>query len=298
MGIFLLLLSTLMWSFVSIFVKAASASVDSYTITFLRFFIGVIFLLLFVLISKRKVTITWRSKWIWYGALGKIMNYLFENFGVSIGFAYEQILISPFLSIFMLLFSIFYFKERASFLSWISLAFCLLGVILISWNGMPIQELLKFDLFLTFIFALSALGASFHYVSQKILIQTMDSADMNLSIFLWCSLITTLQLPSQFQWTGGFNGLTIFALIALGFITGISFLIYAKSLKQVSFLAAAILVNSSVLFTLLWSWLFYNEPITPYVLTGSLLFIIGMILVSLPGARISKDKQVSKTSSL
>ncbi|WP_204498201.1 DMT family transporter [Aquibacillus albus] len=294
MGILLLLLSTLMWSFVSILVKAASFTVDSYTITFLRFFLGVIFLFLFIWMSKRKVKITWKSKWIWYGALGKVMNYLFENFGVSIGYAYEQILITPFLTIFMLLFSIFYFKEKATFLSLVSAALCISGVFLISWNGLPMHELLEFDLFLTLIFALSAFGASFHFVSQKVLIQKMDAVDMNLSIFLWCSLITTLPLPAQFEWSGDFNGISIFALVALGFITGTSFIIYSKALKQVSFLVAAILVNSSVLFTLFWSWLFYNEPITIYVIVGSLLFLIGMILLSLPAAKISKQKKVVK----
>lgn len=296
MGILLLLLSTLMWSFVSIFVKAASFSIDSYTITFLRFFLGVVFLVLFILFGRRKVKITWKSKWIWYGAIGKMMNYLFENYGVSIGIAYEQILISPFLTIFMLLFSIFYFKEKMTILSMISAGLCFFGVFLISWNGLPISQLMEFDLFLTFIFALSAFGASFHFVSQKILIDKMAATDMNLSIFLWCSLLTTLPLPSQFEWSGELSGITTFSLLMLGFITGISFLIYAKALKKVSFLVAAILVNSSVLFTLLWSWLFYNEPITVYVIIGSVLFLIGMVILSLPGAKASNRKEVSKAS--
>jgi drug/metabolite transporter (DMT)-like permease len=296
MGIILLLLSTLMWSFVSILVKAASFSLDSYTITFLRFFLGVIFLVLFIWLSKKKVKITWRSKWIWYGALGKVCNYLFENYGVSIGFAYEQILITPFLTIFMLLFSIFYFKEKATLLSWISVILCICGVLIISWNGLSLQEIMNFDLLLTLIFALSALGASFHFVSQKILIEKMDAADMNFSIFLWCSMITTLPLPSQSQWTGDFSGISIIALVILGIITGTSFLIYAKALKRVSFLTAAILGNSSVLFTLFWSWLFYSEPITIYVLLGSLLFLVGMVLLSLPGEKVPKQKRVSKVS--
>jgi drug/metabolite transporter (DMT)-like permease len=296
MGILLLLLSTLMWSFVSIFVKAASFAIDSYTITFLRFFIGVIFLVLFIWFGKRKLSITWKSKWIWYGALGKIINYLFENYGVSVGYAYEQVLISPFLTIFMLLFSIFYFKERMTILSWISAGLCIFGVFLISWNGLPINKLMEFDLFLTCIFALSAFGASFHFVSQKILIEKMNATDMNLSIFIWCSLLTTLPLPTQFEWSGELSGISIFSLLVLGFITGTSFLIYAKALKKVSFLVAAILVNSSVLFTLLWSWLFYHEPITVYVIIGSVLFLIGMVLLGLPGAKASNDKKVSQAS--
>lgn len=290
MGILLLLLSTMIWSFVSILVKAASFMVDSYTITFLRFTIGVIFLVLFIWMSKRKIRITWKSKWIWYGAIGKVVNYIFEIIGISKGYAYEQILITPFLTIFMLLFSIFYFKEKGTLLSWISVALCMTGVFIINWNGMSLHELMNFNLLLTFIFALSAFGSCFHFVSQKILIEKMDAADMNLSVFLWCSLITAVPLPFQFHLTVHYNAIGIFALVVLGFITGISFLIYAKALKQVSFTVASILGNSSVLFTLLWSWLFYKEPITIYVLGGSLLFLIGICLLSLPGAKVTKQK--------
>jgi len=296
MGILLLLLSTLMWSFVSILVKAASFYLDSYTITFLRFILGVLFLFLIIWLGKRKINISWKSKWIWYGALGKVINYLFENYGVSVGFAYEQILVTPFVTIFMLLFSIFYFKEKATSLSWVSVSLCMVGIIVISWNGLSLDELMEFDLGLTLVFAISALGACFHFVSQKILIEKMSSTDMNLSVFLWCSVITMLPLPSQFQWTGDINGLAIFVLIALGLITGTSFIIYAKALKKVPFLLAAILGNSSVLFTLLWSWLFYHEPISIYVIAGSLLFLIGMSLLSLPGAKVSTQKQLKKAS--
>ncbi|WP_163536180.1 DMT family transporter [Gracilibacillus sp. YIM 98692] len=295
MGILLLLLSTLMWSFVSILVKAASFSLDSYTITFLRFALGVIFLILFVWISKRKINISWKSKWIWFGALGKMINYLFENYGVSVGYAYEQILITPFLTIFMLLFSIFLFKEKGTVLSWIAVALCISGVFVISWNGLPLSEFLEFDLFLMCIFAFSAFGASFHFVSQKILIDKMSAIDLNLSIFLWCSIITTLPVPFQFEQTGEFSGISILAIAILGLITGISFIIYAKALQRVSFLLAAILGNTSVLFTLFWSWLFYDEPITLYVMSGSLLFLIGISLLSLPGAKIA-DKSSNETT--
>ncbi|MDC3417598.1 DMT family transporter [Aquibacillus salsiterrae] len=293
MGILLLLLSTLMWSFVGILVKATSFSIDSYTITFLRFAIGVIFLLLFLFLSGRKLNISWKSKWIWFGALGKIVNYLFENYGVSVGYAYEQILVSPFLTIFMLLLSIFYFKERATLWAWISATLCILGVIIISWNGMPISQLLEFDLFLTLVFALSAFGASFHFMAQKVLIDKMGAIDMNLSIFLWCSLLTTLPLPTQFTYSGEMSGVTVIAITGLGLITGISFIIYSKALQRVSFLVAGILVNTSVLFTLLWSWLFYNEPITLYVILGSVLFLIGMSLLSIPQPRRAKYKSTA-----
>lgn len=274
-----------MWSFVGILVKTASFSLDSYTITFLRFGLGVLFLILFLVVNKRKVHISWRSKWIWFGALGKVINYLFENYGVSVGYAYEQILVTPFMTIFMLLFSIFYFKERATARSWAAIALCLSGVLVITWNGLSFDELLEFDLMLTLIFAISAFGASFHFASQKVLGKNMSSIDMNVSIFLWCSFLAIIPVPTQLEWSGDFSMMTVIALLMLGLITGISFIIYANALKHVSFLLAAILTNTSVLFSLLWAWLFFGEPITTYVIAGACLFLMGMSLLSLPRAK-------------
>ncbi len=201
-----------------------------------------------------------------------------------------------FITIFMLLFSVFYFKEKTTYLSLISVAFCVLGISLISMNGLTMSKLLEFDFYLTLIFAISALGACFHFVSQKILIEKMNATDMNLSIFLWCSLVTTVPVPSQFQLQGEFNAISVLSLTGLGFITGISFLIYAKALKQVSFMVASILGNASIIFTLFWSWLFFKEPITIYIVIGSLLFLVGMFVLALPGARVSKPKQIANVS--
>ncbi|WJH35849.1 hypothetical protein N6H14_07975 [Paenibacillus sp. CC-CFT747] len=43
--------------------------------------------------------------------------------------------------------------------------------------------------------------------------------------------------------------------------------------------------NSSVLFSILWSYLIFHEPITLYVVTGTLVFLAGFLLLNLPGRR-------------
>ncbi len=77
MGYVLLLLATLSWSFVGILVKTASMMLDSMTITFMRFALGVVFLGGFLWIKRHPIKIRFDMKWIWLGAAGKCCNYFF-----------------------------------------------------------------------------------------------------------------------------------------------------------------------------------------------------------------------------
>jgi drug/metabolite transporter (DMT)-like permease len=129
-------------------------------------------------------------------------------------------------------------------------------------------------------------------MSQKILIDKMNSENMNLSVFFWASFMTFAPLPIAFEPSGhGFDGWAIFALVALGFITGVSFYIYGIGAKKISFLTSSLLLNVTVLFTLLWSYLFFDEPITLYTILGSLLFIGGIAVVNIPTMQMMSRKR-------
>lgn len=124
----------------------------------------------------------------------------------------------------------------------------------------------------------------------------MDSGTMNLSIFFWCSWITILPLPFTFHWNGPFDIRVLGALMGLGFITGISFYINAIGMKKVPFLAAVILGNSNVLLSLVWARLFFHEPITPYIVSGAVLFLIGIVLQNLENASKRRAYATNKSS--
>jgi drug/metabolite transporter (DMT)-like permease len=285
LGYFLLFLATLSWSFVGILVKTASAMVDSTTITFARFGIGVVFLGILLLLKHRKISLHIGMKWIWIGVIGKCCNYYFENLALSIGFSYGNILVGPLQTVMLLLISAFIFKEYVSGPSWAAAALCIAGVLMISWNGLPIGEILSSNGLTTLLFMLSAVGTAFHVLSQKMLIQTMDAGQMNFSVFVWCSVLMALPLPFQAHATGPVNLWGIAALIGLGLITGLSFNWFAQAMKRVSFAVVIIVSNSSVLFTILWSYLFFHDRITIYILLGAGLFIGGLLLLNWPMKR-------------
>ncbi|GAA4833694.1 hypothetical protein GCM10023310_08900 [Paenibacillus vulneris] len=282
MGYFLLFLATLSWSFVGILVKTASGMVDSTTITFARFALGIVFLGILLLLKDGRIKLRGNMKWIWLGALGKSCNYFFENLALSIGYSYGNILVGPIQTVILLLVSAFYFKERVSARGWAAAGLCIGGVLMISWNGLPLHQMLASNGLTTVLFIFSAVGTTFHVLSQKMLIQSMDAENMNFSVFFWCSLLMALPLPVQAHATGPVNGWAIAALLGLGLITGLSFNWFAQALKRVSFAVAVIVSNSGVLFTIAWSYLFFHDPITVYIIGGAGVFMAGLLLLNWP----------------
>ncbi|CAG7645168.1 hypothetical protein PAESOLCIP111_04894 [Paenibacillus solanacearum] len=291
MGYVLLLLATLSWSFVGILVKTASAMVDSATITFLRFFLGIVCLGLFLGVKNRKVLLRYDLRWIWLGALGKSCNYFFENLALSIGYSYGNILVGPIQTVILLLISAVWLKESVSARGWTAAALCIGGVLIISWNGMPLSVLLSGGALTTLLFALSAFGSAFHVLSQKVLIKEMDAGNMNFSVFVWCSVLMALPLPVRAHWTGDIHMPAVFALLALGLITGLSFYWFSQALLRVTFPVAVIVSNSGALFTILWSYLFFRDPITVYILIGAAVFMLGLLLLNLPIRRTVRVKE-------
>lgn len=280
MAYVLLITAAMMWSFVGVLVKYASMMVDSTTITVCRFLFGVIFLGLLIKCNKQKFDFNWKKKWVWIGAGGKCINYIFENIAIAIGFAYGNIINLPIQTAFLAIVSVCYFGEKINLLKIVSILLCIAGVILVSGKG-SFFALISSDI-TTVLFAISAIGAGIHIISQKKLLGQMDSANMNFSTFLLCTVVTGTPLPYTFHTTGEFSWVALFSLVALGLITGISFYITSKVMEKLPLLTITIITNLSVIFSLLWAWIFFNEPIDGYVISGAITFIIGIVLLSIP----------------
>lgn len=263
-------------------VKTASAMLDSATITFLRFSIGVLFLGGFLLFTKRSVKLRFDLTWIWFGAIGKCCNYFFENMALSIGYSYGNIIVPPIQTLILLVVSVIWLKERMTVRAWVAALLCVAGVFLIGWNGLPLSALIQGGAQTTLLYAISAVGAAFHVLSQRMLIKQMDAGAMNYSVFFWCSVLTLIPLPFQFAWPGHIGVAAVLSMILLGVITGFSFYWFALALRQVSFPVAVIVGNCPVLFSILWAAVFFGDPITVYIIGGAVAIVAGLLLLNLP----------------
>jgi len=282
------------WSLVGVLVKTASFQFDFYTITFARFFIGVLVLGVLVIATRNTLRPRLLGKWIWIGALAKAANYLFENLGVSAGYAYGNVLVYPVQTLCLMLCGILLFREKMSMRGWVASMIVIIGALLITWNGRPLNSLWSDQGWLSVIFVLSGIGAAVHLLSQKMLLDQMNDVSMNFSIFFWASLITVLPLPFAADWSPKPLPGSWLAAIALGLITGLSFVFSSKAMRTVKFSVTAIATNLPVLFTVIWAALFFREPITGYISCGAVIVVIGMTMLNWP---VRKEKEQAASTS-
>ena len=290
MGYLLVLLVAVLWSLTGTLVKATGGIFPPEIITFSRFFFGVLVLIPIVLLSRQKPSREiFKNKWIYIGAAGKCLNYFAENYGLSQGFSYGNIIVFPVQSILLILVSALILKEQIKAHHWVAIALCILGVGIISYNGLPLSVFFGPNFRLTLIFILSAIGAGFFLISQKMLLDQYTSGSMNLVMFSLGALIALPPAAAGIPRIGVLSLGPILALIATGVSTGVSFLLSAKAMQKIPFFWLSILQNSSVLFSLLWASLFFQEPITRYIFIGVVLFLCGMVVLNLPGNRGKKS---------
>lgn len=89
------------------------------------------------------------------GAACKTLNFLTENYGVSLGYSYGNMVIWPMQTVFTLLFSLFLLREKASARQWLGTGMCILGVAVIAWNGRPVSGMFGEGIGATALFVLS-----------------------------------------------------------------------------------------------------------------------------------------------
>ncbi|HZG78250.1 MAG TPA: EamA family transporter, partial [Paenibacillus sp.] len=255
---------------------------DPYTITFARFALGVAALAAVVHFTKGSLRPVAFHRWIWIGAIGKCANYLFENAAIAIGHAYGGVLVQPIQTIVLLFAGLLLFKDKLTARSWTSAALVLAGVFLITSNGRSFGDAMQENGWITLLFVFSGIGAALHFLSQKMLLDAMNDVSMNYSVFFWASFVSAVPLPFAADWQPGFAPGAWLSAVALGLITGFSFLMLSKALRTVKFSVAVIVSNLTALFTVLWSGVFLREPITLYIVIGAFTVVVGMTMLNWP----------------
>lgn len=280
MGYLYLIFVSIVFSFGGALVKTASVMVNSTYISFMRFFVGAMFLLLFLTLRKNKIQL--RFYWpVFLGAACKCLNYMTENYCLENGFSFGNILVWPVQCIAALAFSIFLFNEKPQLRKIIGVFLCIAGVVVISLNGKPVSSFGGENLLFTVLYIFSGIGASGFTIAQKLLIDRMDSANMNLSMFIIAAFITAAPIPFTAEIYTGFQLPAFLALVAFGLVTGVGFLVVAEAMKTVPLFMVTIIQCTTVPLTLLWGILFYHEPVTAWIIAGTAVFLIGMLAVNL-----------------
>ena len=286
MGYICLLLQALIFSFGGILIKTTANCFSSFMVSFLRFALGVLFLLAFQLMRGRRPNIRLLNRMIVFGGVAKTLHYLGENFGVMHGFSYGNVVIWPVQTVVILLISMFVLKEQVTKRAVIGALLCVSGIVLLTWNGMPLESFIGGQTPLLLAFVIAGIGASLFSVAQKKLLDKMDAVDLNASMFIIGGFCAAGVLPfTGAPVTGAIQLPAAVSMLILGAITGVGFLLQAEGLKTVSIFTATVVQSSTVLLSLLWAALLYHEKITPWILAGTTLFLVGILTVNLNGGK-------------
>jgi len=282
MDIALLFVPILMWSFVGILVKEASAAFAPALVAFFRFAFGVVFLGVWFAIRRRRPALAFAEKWVWIGAAAKTINYAAENVAMARGASWGYVVEQPIQAVALVAISVLYFREKTGKRKLFAAFLCVVGASLFAVRGLSRSGAIGPENYL--LFAVAALGAAVHFASQKALAGRLASADMNLSVFLAASLLSGLLLPfSGTLLLGPVGAVPVFSAVTLGVVTGSSFLIWAAVASRVPFLVSSILTNSLAIFALAWGVLLRGERVDAWSIAGTVVFIAGLLAMNLRG---------------
>lgn len=290
MGYFYLLCIALLFSFGGTCVKLISPYFDASYITFFRFAVAVVVLLVLKTVKRQPYKGGFKQVWGWviFGAAAKWLAYLSENYAIARGMSYGNIVTQPAQTVFLTLASIILFKEKMSVKKLICMLMCVGGVLCISWNGRPLDIFLGENIVLTGLFWISGTLAGCHVLSQKMIGDRMDAIDSNMVTFgIAAMMASTIIMPSVGDVvTSGIqpNVACILAILLFGFITGFSYYLNAKAIPLVPFYMVPIIQSTMAIFAILWGILFFHEEVSVYIIVGTITFVVGLILLQLLNA--------------
>ena len=289
-----------MFSFGGTCVRLISPHFGPAYITFFRFAVGVCFLLLLKAVKRQSwqknffSAVRLASGWILFGAAAKWVAYLTENYALSHGPSYGNIVTQPAQTVFLTLSSVLLFKEKLPPRKLLCILLCMAGVLCISWNGRPLYVFFQENVLLTGLFILSGFCAGCHVLSQKMIADQMDIIDSNLSIFAVSAVLSALPLIPDAA-GGGLIGVRpdlgcVAGILVFGFITGIGFYLNARAILLVPFYMVPIIQSTMAIFAILWGVLFFHEKISIYIIGGTVMFITGLIGLQLKGFNKKQPK--------
>ena len=292
MGYFYLILQALIFSFGGLMIKSVGTMLSPFLTSCLRFTIGIAMLFLIQRIRTGRIRLTLTDRVILIGGVCKALHYLAENFGVMRGFSYGGVLVWPVQTVVVFLVSTLVYKERTGLRTLAGTILCVAGVITISWNGASLSVFLGSSGIIMAAFVLAGIGAAGFSISQKARIREMDIVEMNASMFTFGWLTTLLVLiPTVPHATGAVNISGTISMLLLGIITCVGFLLQAAGIRTVPLLIATIIQSSSTVLTILWGVLIYHDPISRYVVLGTVFFMTGLVLVNLSAITSRHNEQ-------
>ncbi len=277
----LTLLAMLFWGISFVWSKVVFKTYTPVTTIFFRLTISVIFLFLFMLVTKSMEKIKKKDyKYFLFSAIfNPFLYFLGENFGlqqVSASLASVIIATIPVLTPFIVL---FFYNEKITRINIAGLVISFIGIMLIVLSDTnQLQGNFKGILILF----LAVFSAIFYTIFVKKLSRTYQAVTIIayqnlLGVVMFLPFVLLFDLNSIVHKRPDFE--TISSLLMLGiFASSAAFIFFAGAIKNLGIIKTNLYTNSIPVFTFLFAFIILGEDITILKTTGLLMVIFGIIL--------------------
>lgn len=293
-GVVYLLLTALLFASIEVSLKLAGSSFGALQMTFLRFFIGGLFLLPFAVIDlkKRGVKLD-RGDWLWLGMLGTIcvcFSMTLYQLGVMTTSASLAAVIISMSPVFTMTFAHFLVNDRFTKRKALVLTLNLIGLLIVAnpFGAGPAGSYSGVGLILggTVLFGLyTALG-------KKRIAKIGGIAQSSLSFLLGCLPLLAGLLLFGVPVLDGISLNSLPILLYLGiFATGIGYYCYHKVIELAGPSTASITFFIKLVFAPILAFLVLHEEITLSVIIGILFVVAGSAVNLLGGKKASPEQK-------
>ncbi len=262
-------------------VKALVETVDASLIAFTRILLGG--LCIGALSMAKHGFRMPKSGWklVLVGAFGISLNYLLFTIGLRHTLASAGAMVVQTEVIFLVLLSVLLLGESFGPRKMTGTVIAILGVVIISWNGEDLGDLLASRYLLgNVIVACGGLCWSFYAFSQKMLTRDEDVLVVLLPVFLLSSAILLPFAMGSLGTIVSIGWVNQLSLLYLGLIcTGLGYILLAQGMKGIPASTAGVLTTFMPVTSVILAHMFLKEALTPYIITGAILDLGGIAMV-------------------
>lgn len=267
-----ILLSCVIYSFASLSIRLLAGVIDSYTISFIRFAIGIFLGILFIKATHQEIRFN-NKKYLFFRGLFGSASMILVYLAIQLNSSGRAIILSNTYPVFVAIFGFIFFKERISKNTVMCLFLCIIGILLIFYDHSKYSILGDICAL-----ASGALGGiSVHYIKKSR--ETNNSAIVYMAACIFGLVVTSVpavttihsgKLPVTFKSWG--------LVLLIGVLAFSGQLLMTYGYKFVAATKGSIFGLTEIVITLALSYSFVSEKITTRFIIGFTILLAGLFL--------------------
>lgn len=283
--------TVLLWSFVPVVVKTLQPHALAVSLGRLVFAVAALVALQY---ARRRRPVTFHGPWkpLFIGGVAMAGNYCLFNIGLKYTTASAANLVVQNEAIVLVLLARWVLKERWTPTKAVGIGVCIAGILVVAWNGRPLQELLRAqDLKGNLLVFTAGCCWGVYAVSQRLLARRNGNLDSLIALFMVSTAVTASvvavvgpggPLPVPLR-------VILWSVVLGAFGTGAAYALLSRGIALSDATTAGMMTTSLPLFTALEASLFLGERPSGWLLAGGALIIGGLLLVAREEPPVEKE---------